>query len=144
MLRRKDFVHLGTCTCRKYYSGSTASSKFWKWTTKARPDWKSSYGEAALAFAVFGITGSSSLFFIRPVINQLGIEGNLKEGPNTYRIFYAASILISSPVYATLLLFFGTISGRHIFFAKMSTKILSRFLPSPFMHRILCQPARCK
>lgn len=35
----------------------------------------------------FGITGSSSMYFVRPVISDVfGIEGSMKEGPWSYRI----------------------------------------------------------
>ena len=41
-----------------------------------------------------------------------------------------------SPIYATLLVTFGTIAGRHRFFANMAQKIFGRFLPSFVMRSI--------
>eukprot|EP01041_Mallomonas_annulata_P010409 gene10409-21712_t len=107
--------------------------RFWTWTTQSRPSWRESYIEAAVVFTVFGITGSSSVYFIRPVLSQLGLKGSLIEGPWSYRI---GSILIISPVYASLLLAIGTISGRHRFFAEMSFRILRRFFPKPFLNKL--------
>lgn len=42
------------------------------------PKW---YAEMALLCTVFGITGSSTMFLVRPAVsNVLGLEGNMKEG----------------------------------------------------------------
>lgn len=79
---------------------------------------------------------------VRPSLKAIfGIEGSLMEGPNSYRIM---SVLCVSPVYAAVLLAIGTLSGRHNYFAKMSMKILGRFVPKSFVHRVLCQPAKVK
>jgi len=123
---------------------SSISNNFWKWTTKERPNWKSNMTEGAVACTVFGITGSSSLYFVRPILNQFGIEGSIIDGPASYRFFAIASFLITSPVYAIMLLAYGTLFGRHIFFAKMSTKILGRFLPKKVLDKFICQPALFK
>ena len=48
----------------------TAWEAFWMWTTQARPSWKSSPTEAAVAFTVFGVTGSSSVALVRPAIKS--------------------------------------------------------------------------
>lgn len=123
---------------------STIKNSFWKWTTKERPNWKSNIAEGAIAFTVFGITGSSSLYFVRPILKQFGIEGSIIEGPATYRLFAVASFLITSPLYAVMLLTYGTLFGRHIFFARMSTKILGRFLPRKVIDQFICKPALLK
>eukprot|EP01035_Chromulina_nebulosa_P027375 gene27375-36004_t len=123
---------------------STIKNSFWKWTTKERPNWKSNITEGAIACTVFGITGSSSLYFVRPILKQFGIEGSIIEGPATYRLFAVASFLITSPLYAVMLLAYGTLFGRHIFFAKMSTKILGRFLPRKVIDQFICKPALLK
>ena len=41
-----------------------------------------------------------------------------------------------SPIYATLLVTFGTLAGRHRFFANMAQKIFGRFLPSFLLRSI--------
>ena len=129
--------------CSNRFS-SSITNNFWKWTTKERPNWKSNFSEGAIACTVFGITGSSSLYFVRPILKQFGIEGSIIEGPASYRIFAVASFLITSPLYAVMLLTYGTIFGRHIFFAKMSTKILGRFLPRKVIDKFVCKPALMK
>ena len=63
------------------------------------------------------------------------------EGPNSYR---AATILLFSPIYAIILFSIGTLSGRHNFFAKMSIKILGRFMPKKVSSSLLCTPAKQK
>eukprot|EP00746_Dinoflagellata_sp_MGD_P070946 gnl/MRDRNA2_/MRDRNA2_28969_c0_seq1.p1 gnl/MRDRNA2_/MRDRNA2_28969_c0~~gnl/MRDRNA2_/MRDRNA2_28969_c0_seq1.p1 ORF type:complete len:170 (+),score=25.84 gnl/MRDRNA2_/MRDRNA2_28969_c0_seq1:79-588(+) len=131
-------------------SGSSGSSpepsglaqKFWAWTTQARPHWRESPKEAAVLFCVFGVTGSSSVAMVRPIFKSVtGIEGNMKDGPWSYRI---GSLLMVSPVYACVLITVGTLSGRHTYFAKMGGKILGRFVPSSFKPKIQCSPAKKK
>jgi hypothetical protein len=90
--------------------------KFWRWTTQNRPHWRESKLEAAVIFCVFGATGSSSVYFVRPLLSKVGINGTMMDGPNSYRVL---SILLVSPVYACILLTLGTLSGRHTFFAKV-------------------------
>ena len=115
-------------------SGGGSSGGFWAWTTQHRPSWKESPLEAAVAFTVFGITGSSSVAVVRPTLKSvLGIEGSLREGPNSYRVM---SVLAVSPIYATMLVTFGTLAGRHRFFASMANKIFGRFLPEFALKRI--------
>ena len=127
------------CKVRNFSSNSSTSfSNFWNWTTQVRPHWKDSPTEAAVLFTVFGITGSSSVYFVRPLLNNMGIEGSMMEGPNTYRV---ASLIFVSPVYACILMTLGTISGRHVFFANMAQKILSRFMPKKVSDRLFCSPA---
>lgn len=121
---------------------SISTNSFWQWTTAARPSWKENKAEAAVAFVVFGITGSLSMVAVRPSLKSIfGIEGTLVDGPNSYRIM---SILCVSPVYACILLAIGTLSGRHNYFAKMSMKILGRFVPKTVIHRVMCKPAQAK
>ena len=79
------------------------------------------------------------MFFIRPCLNYLGIEGSLIDGPNSYRIL---SVLLISPAYAALLITIGTLAGRHNFFAKMAMHTLGRFLPKKVSSKILCPPAK--
>lgn len=113
--------------------------RFWGWTTQPRPRWQDCKIEAAVLFCVFGVTGSSSMFFVRPCLKTLGIEGSMMEGPWSYRIL---SVLIVSPIYATILMTLGTLSGRHAYFASMGIKILKRFLPSSVSSKLV--PAKCK
>ena len=63
----------------------------------------------------------------------IGLEGSMREGPWSYRII---SLIAVSPIYATMLVTFGTVAGRHRFFAAMASKIFARFLPSAVTTRI--------
>lgn len=98
--------------------------------------------EGVIACTVFGVTGTSSMLFVRPAVEEIfGIQGSLIEGPNSYRV---VSLLCLSPIYAVMLGTIGTLAGRHPFFAKMSTKILGRFLPKKALEKITCEYARAK
>ncbi len=117
-------------------SNTSIISRFWRWTTQERPNWKENNAEKAMAILIFGITGTTAVSIIRPTISTLfGVQGSLIDGPNSYRVF---SLLFISPFYAITLLAVGTAFGRHIYFAKMSKKILGRFLPSSLREKIAC------
>ena len=120
-------------------SSSSYAQKFWHWTCQKREHWKNDKKEALIIFTVFGITGSTTLFFVRPCLKYMGIEGTLMDGPNSYRI---ASILIISPIYGMILLGIGTLAGRHAFFAKTAMRTIGRFLPNRVTSTILCPPAK--
>eukprot|EP00933_Yihiella_yeosuensis_P035477 TRINITY_DN29027_c0_g1_i1.p1 TRINITY_DN29027_c0_g1~~TRINITY_DN29027_c0_g1_i1.p1 ORF type:complete len:157 (-),score=23.90 TRINITY_DN29027_c0_g1_i1:65-535(-) len=118
------------------------ANRFWAWTTQQRPSWRDCPKEAAVLFCVFGVTGSSSVALVRPCFKSLtGIEGSMIEGPWSYRI---GSLLLVSPVYATVLITLGTLSGRHAYFAKMGGKIIGRFLPGSLSKHLKCAPAKAK
>jgi len=86
------------------------------------PKW---YAEMALVCTVFAITGSSTMFLVRPAVSTgLGLRGSMKDGPWSYRI---CSIVIMTPMYATLLVIVGTLFGRHAYFRHFSVKMFSRF-----------------
>ena len=92
------------------------------------------YKEVALICTVFGITGSSTMILVRPAVKDvLGIQGSFRDGPWSYRI---CSIVIMSPIYATLLVAVGTVFGRHAYFRHFSVKIFSRFgIPPELMDK---------
>lgn len=95
-----------------------------RWT----PRW---YGEVTLICTVFAITGSSTMVLVRPAVSKgLGLEGSLKDGPWSYRI---CSIVVMTPIYATLLVVVGTVFGRHHYFRHFSVKMWSRFGIPPEM-----------
>jgi hypothetical protein len=125
-LARPTSRHLALRSCSSS-AGETPFQKFWAWTNQKRPHWKESRTEAAVAFCVFGVTGSTSVKLVRPTLKHtIGLEGSMRDGPWSYRI---TSLVMVSPVYATLLVSFGTIAGRHRFFATMANKIFARFVP---------------
>lgn len=78
------------------------------------------------------------MFFVRPALTHLGITGNFMDGPWSYRI---ASVLIISPIYACILVTVGTLAGRHVYFANMGRKIISRFLPKSQSSKLGCPSA---
>ena len=83
------------------------------------------YGEMALLCTVFAITGTSTMVLVRPAVSDvLGLKGSLKDGPWSYRI---CSLVIMTPVYATLLVCVGTLFGRHAYFRFFAVKMFSRF-----------------
>lgn len=95
-----------------------------------------------MAFVVFGVTGTTSVTLIRPLLTDLlGIQGSMIDGPWSYRI---GSLLLVSNMYAITLFTLGTLAGRHAFFGKMSFKILGRFFPKKFLEKVVCEPARVK
>ena len=89
------------------------------------------YGEMVLICTVFGITGTSTMVLVRPAVSDvLGLKGSFKQGPWSYRI---CSLVIMTPVYATLLVCVGTIFGRHSYFRFFAVKMFSRFGIPPEM-----------
>jgi hypothetical protein len=89
------------------------------------------YGEMVLICTVFAITGTSTMVLVRPAVSKgLGLHGSLKDGPWAYRI---CSLVIMTPIYATLLVCVGTIFGRHHYFRHFSVKMWSRFGIPPEM-----------
>jgi len=95
-----------------------------------------------VVFCVFGVTGSTSVAVVRPFLKKtIGLEGSMREGPWSYRIL---SLILVSPIYATFLVSFGTIAGRHNFFAYMARSIFGRFLPASLARRVGCGPAQMK
>jgi hypothetical protein len=141
MLKRSVFAaHKNLSSGSGSKRGLTTS--FWKWTTQERPTWRESYKEAAILFCVFGVTGSTSVAVVRPFLKYtIGLEGSLYEGPNSYRVL---SIILVSPIYACMLVTFGTLSGRHSYFANMARKILGRFIPPSLLNKVTCPPAQRK
>ncbi|WAC02356.1 hypothetical protein N7U66_01030 [Lacinutrix neustonica] len=87
-----------------------------KWVVKYR--W-----EMIRIFIVFAITGSSSLFVGRPVIQLLGIT---KENLNIY-VYWILYIIIGLIFYQILLVSFGYILGQGKFFSEFEKKMIRRF-----------------
>eukprot|EP01125_Pyxidicula_operculata_P022715 TRINITY_DN9521_c0_g1_i1.p1 TRINITY_DN9521_c0_g1~~TRINITY_DN9521_c0_g1_i1.p1 ORF type:complete len:153 (-),score=4.51 TRINITY_DN9521_c0_g1_i1:77-535(-) len=110
-----------------------AQKSFWQRWIAERPQNYSRFSarwwyEMTLICVIFAITGSSTMLFVKPVLNNLlQMEGSLKEGPWSYRIAYVGII---TPIYSVVLLTVGTIMGRHHYFKKVSLRIWSRFIPA--------------
>ena len=91
------------------------------------PRWTLAWGaEMVYICTVFAATGTSTMMIVRPYVGEvLQLKGSMKDGPWTYRF---ASIFIMFPVYPALLLTFGTIAGRHVYFRHFAGKMLKRFV----------------
>ncbi|KAI9293401.1 hypothetical protein K502DRAFT_325344 [Neoconidiobolus thromboides FSU 785] len=74
---------------------------------------------------VFSITGSLSLKLVQPSLNFVGIQGNFKDGPWTYR---AAHLTLSPPSWCLMLVTIGTLFGKQAYFAAVAKRVLSRFM----------------
>ena len=87
-----------------------------------------------MIFTVFGVTGSTTAFLVRPFITTLmQLEGTMKDGPWAYRI---GTIVVMFPVYPLMLVTFGTLAGRHTYFRHFAVKMLARFgIPKRLMDK---------
>jgi len=74
-------------------------------------------------FIVFAVTGSSSLFIGRPIIQAIGIT---KENLNPL-IYWVLFIIIGLIFYQILLVTFGWLFGQFKFFWEFEKKMLRRF-----------------
>ncbi|WP_299522382.1 DUF6787 family protein [Winogradskyella sp.] len=95
--------------------------KLFKWLEKR---WVLDYRwEMIRVFIVFAITGSSSMYVSRPIMNFIGItKDNL--GPLLYWVLF---IIIGLIFYQILLVTFGWLFGQYKFFWEFEKKILRRF-----------------
>jgi hypothetical protein len=87
-----------------------------KWILKYR--W-----EMIRVFIVFAITGSSSVFVGRPIMQMIGIT---KENLNPF-IYWILFIIIGLIFYQILLVTFGWLFGQFNFFWEFEKKMLKRF-----------------
>eukprot|EP01116_Phalansterium_solitarium_P005014 TRINITY_DN16276_c0_g1_i1.p1 TRINITY_DN16276_c0_g1~~TRINITY_DN16276_c0_g1_i1.p1 ORF type:complete len:185 (-),score=0.56 TRINITY_DN16276_c0_g1_i1:161-715(-) len=123
---------------QRQFSTSTPPSAFSNWFAErpalvkySRAWWK----EQLLICVVFAITGSSTMFLVRPLLRDgLQLEGSLKEGPWSFRLAYLA---IMTPVYSCMLVAVGTLFGRHAYFRRFAVKMWSRFLPESIRRKLL-------
>jgi hypothetical protein len=74
-------------------------------------------------FIVFAVTGSSSVFVGRPVMELMGIT---KENLNII-VYWVLFIIIGLVFYQLLLVFFGWIFGQFQFFWSFEKKMLKHF-----------------
>ena len=77
---------------------------------------------------VFSITGSLSLYLVRPLLSSvLGLQGSMRDGPWSYRIL---TLLLVPPAYSLMLVTIGTAVGRHVYFKRVALRMWGRLLPS--------------
>ncbi len=84
---------------------------------KERWNIKSNWQVIAI-FVVFAVTGSTSAYLSKPILDFLGIS---KSNPWTY---YPLYIILIFPVYQVLLVFFGFIFGQFTFFWAFEKRML--------------------
>lgn len=106
-------------------------SSWWRrWTHERALPLRWSLGwwkEMALIFTVFGITGSGSMYIVRPMLHSVaGLEGSMKDGPWSYRLI---SLAVLMPAYSLMLVSIGTIAGRHHYFKRVALRMWGRLLP---------------
>jgi hypothetical protein len=90
---------------------------------------------------VFSVTGSSAVLVVRPALRYLVDNGFMGlpedsgfiKGPWLYRFLYFA---IMWPSYSVLLLLFGSIFGRRLWFSHMIIKMWGRVLPKGLTARL--------
>ena len=91
---------------------------------KLEHKWKIDYKwEMIRIFIVFAITGSSSVFVGRPIINSIGIT---KDNLNPF-LYWVLFIIIGLIFYQILLVCFGWLFGQFKFFWNFEKKMLRRF-----------------
>ncbi len=71
-------------------------------------------------FIVFAVTGSSSAFVSKPVLDWFGFTKNVVPP----WLYYPLYLILIFPIYQVLLLFFGFISGQIKFFWWFEKKML--------------------
>lgn len=89
----------------------------------------SSNGQVLLILLVFSITGSSSLFVARPLLDYLGVTrlnftSEFFWGGVSY---YAIRIMVIFPTYQILLVCYGWLFGQFEFFWNFEKNMLARF-----------------
>ena len=93
--------------------------------------------QLAVIFIVFAITGSTSAWLSKPVLEWIGIE---KDAFSPW-IYYPLYIILIFPIYQVLLVFFGWLFGQFTFFWAFEKKMLRSmglgrlFRDNPAAHR---------
>lgn len=88
----------------------------------------SSNGQVLLIFLVFGITGSSSLYVARPLLEYFGMA-RPDFAPGFFwggLSYYVIRILTIFPTYQILLVTYGWLFGQFEFFWNFEKNMLSR------------------
>lgn len=87
--------------------------------------------QVVIVLVVFAITGSTSAYITKPILNFLGIVSQ------DYHpvLYWFLRIVLILPVYKVLLIFFGTIFGQHKFFWNFVKKMLIR-MGLGFLYRL--------
>jgi hypothetical protein len=76
--------------------------------------------QLVVIFIVFAVTGSSSAYLSRPVLEWMGFTKDIVSA----WLYYPLYLILIIPIYQVLLLFFGFISGQFKFFWWFEKKML--------------------
>ena len=88
----------------------------------------SSNGQILLIILVFGITGSSSVFVAKPVLEFVGLS-MVQFSPEFFwggLFYYALRIFLIFPIYQVLLVAYGWLFGQFSFFWTFEKNMLAR------------------
>eukprot|EP01089_Gocevia_fonbrunei_P012211 TRINITY_DN2820_c0_g1_i3.p1 TRINITY_DN2820_c0_g1~~TRINITY_DN2820_c0_g1_i3.p1 ORF type:complete len:194 (-),score=3.97 TRINITY_DN2820_c0_g1_i3:92-673(-) len=103
-----------------YWLSEAATKKTWSF------EW---FLEKLIICIIFGITGTSSMYCVRPLLNPFWkAEPNepppsMINGPWSYRF---TSLIVITPVYSCILLTVGAIFGQYHYFSKVAKRIWAR------------------
>lgn len=87
--------------------------------------------QLVIIFIVFAITGSTSAYVTRPILEVIGITKDSMHPA----LYWPLSLILILPVYKVLLIIIGTVFGQHIFFWNFVKKMLIR-MRLGFLYRI--------
>ncbi len=95
---------------------------------KLKQRWKISNNfQLIVIIIVFSITGSSSIYLAKPVLEWLGIERvNFSNTWLSTSFYWLLRILVIFPIYQLLLIIYGTLLGQFKFFWSFEKKMLNR------------------
>lgn len=87
----------------------------------------SSNFQLIIIILVFSITGSSSIYLAKPVLDWLGIEKiNFSYYWWSNSLYWVLRILFIFPIYQVLLIIYGSLLGQFRFFWAFEKKMLNR------------------
>lgn len=78
--------------------------------------------QLTIIIIVFAITGSTSAYIAKPILNFLGIT---KESVGLW-LYIPLYIIIILPIYKVILFIIGTIFGQRVFFSKFILNMLRK------------------
>src|SRR5690606_10257682 len=82
---------------------------------KLKEKWEvTSNFQLVIIFIVFAITGSTSAYVTRPILEVIGIT---KDSMHPV-LYWPLSLILILPVYKVLLIIIGTLFGQHTFFQQ--------------------------
>lgn len=95
----------------------------------------SSNWQILLIIIVFGITGSSSVYVAKPVLEVLGVSRTVFSPDFLWGglLYYCLRILLIFPIYQILLVCYGWLFGQFNFFWAFEKKMLGRLGFSRFL-----------